>query len=479
MIDKRAVKSETFVDAPVFKAVSQAASQLGIPVYVVGGYVRDSLLGRPLSKDIDFVTVGSGIALAKKIADLSGAKTKVNVFKHFGTAQLKLFGFDLEFVGARKESYSHDSRKPAVEDGTLQDDQNRRDFTINAMAISLNESDYGTLVDPFGGIEDLKAGIIRTPLNPVETFSDDPLRMLRATRFAAQLNFKIEPSALAAITEVRKRIGIISRERIADELNKTMMAPRPSIGFSILYQTKLLHEFFPELIALQGVDEIDGQRHKDNFYHTLQVVDNISENTDDLWLRWSAMLHDIGKPVTKKYVQGTGWTFYGHEFVGSKMVPRIFSNLKLPLNEKMRYVQKIIRLSSRPIALIEETVTDSAVRRLLFEAGEDIDDLMMLCKADITTKNNKKRERYVQNFELVQEKMREVEAKDQLRNWQPPIDGQAIMDTFGIGPGREVGEIKNAIREAILEGEIPNQHDAAFEFMLARGKELGLTAINK
>lgn len=478
MIEKRAEKTETFVEAPVFRAVSHAAAQLGIQVYVVGGYVRDNLLGRPLGKDIDFVTLGSGIALARKIAELNGPKAQVNIFKHFGTAQLNLFGFDLEFVGARKESYSHDSRKPAIEDGTLQDDQNRRDFTINAMAISLNKADYGTLIDPFGGIEDLKAGIIRTPLNPIDTFSDDPLRMLRATRFAAQLNFGIETSALAAITAVRKRIGIISRERIADELNKTMMASRPSVGFAILYQTKLLHEFFPEIIALQGVDEIDGQRHKDNFYHTLQVVDNICESTDDLWLRWAAMLHDIGKPVTKKYVQGTGWTFHGHEFVGSKMVPRIFSNLKLPLNEKMRYVQKIVRLSSRPIALIEDTVTDSAVRRLLFEAGDDIDDLMLLCKADITTKNNKKRERYIQNFDLVQAKMREVEAKDQLRNWQPPIDGQTIMATFCIGPGREVGLIKNAIREAILEGEIPNEHDAAFSFMLGRGKELGLTTRN-
>jgi tRNA nucleotidyltransferase (CCA-adding enzyme) len=476
MIEQRAVNTESFVDAPVFKAVSRAAAALNIPVYVVGGYVRDCLLNRPKSKDIDFVTVGSGIALAQKVAELSGPKTRVNVFKHFGTAQLKLFGFELEFVGARRESYSTDSRKPAVENGTLKDDQNRRDFTINAMAISLNEADYGTLVDPFNGIEDLKFGIIRTPLNPVETFSDDPLRMLRAARFAAQLNFKIEPSALAAITEVRKRIGIISRERIADELNKIMLAERPSTGFALLYQTKLLHEFFPELIALQGVDEIDGQRHKDNFYHTLQVVDNISENTDDLWLRWAAMLHDIGKPVTKKFIPGIGWAFHGHEFLGAKMVPRIFDKLKLPLNEKMRYVQKIVRLSSRPIALIEDTVTDSAVRRLLFEAGEDIDDLMLLCKADITTKNNKKRDRYIQNFDVVQEKMREVEAKDHLRNWQPPIDGQAIMDTFGIGPSKEVGQIKNAIREAILEGEIPNEYETAFAFMLARGKELGLTA---
>jgi tRNA nucleotidyltransferase (CCA-adding enzyme) len=478
MIDQRLTNTETFVDAPVFRTVSRAGAALNIPVYAVGGYVRDCLLGRPQSKDIDFVTVGSGIALAQKVAEQSGPKARVTVFKHFGTAQLNLFGFELEFVGARKESYSEDSRKPAVENGSLHDDQNRRDFTINAMAISLNEADYGTLIDPFNGVADLKLGVIRTPLDPIETFSDDPLRMLRATRFAAQLNFEIDAAALAAITEVRKRISIISRERIADEFNKIMLAPRPSVGFALLYQTKLLHEFFPELIALQGVDEIDGQRHKDNFYHTLQVVDNISENTPDLWLRWAAMLHDIGKPASKKFLTGTGWTFHGHEFLGAKMVPRIFDKLKLPLNEKMRYVQKIVRLSSRPIALIEDTVTDSAVRRLLFEAGEDIDDLMLLCKADITTKNNKKRERYVQNFELVQEKMREVEAKDHLRNWQPPIDGQAIMHTFGIGPSREVGQIKNAIREAILEGEIPNEYAPAFAFMLARGKELGLTETN-
>ena len=467
--------TKQFVAAPVFTAVAKAAAHLGIDAYVVGGYVRDCLLNRPLAKDIDFVCVGSGIALAQQVAKQDSSAGRVTVFKNFGTAQVRLFGYDLEFVGARKESYSHDSRKPAVEDGTLQDDQNRRDFTINAMAISLNQSDFGQLVDPFNGIEDLKKGVIRTPLDPVQTFSDDPLRMLRATRFAAQLDFDVHPAAIQAIRETKQRIGIISRERIADELNKTLQAPRPSKGLAILYKTGLLAEFFPELVALQGVDEVDGQTHKDNFYHTLQVVDNLSNHSDNLWLRWSALLHDIGKPVTKRFVKDIGWTFHGHEFIGSKMVPRIFKRLKLPLNEKMRYVQKIVKLSSRPIALIEDAVTDSAVRRLLFEAGDDIDDLMMLCEADITTKNSKKRERYMRNFAIVRKKLAEVEEKDRLRNWQPPIDGQEIMEAFGIPPGKEVGIIKQGIREAILEGEIGNEHDAAFTLMLKLGSELGLT----
>lgn len=464
-----------FVDASVFKAVANAAADIGVEAYVVGGYVRDCLLGRPKPKDLDFVCVGSGIKLAKRLAENSPGAVKVTVFKHFGTAQVRLFGYDLEFVGARKESYSQHSRNPAVEDGTLQDDQNRRDFTINAMAISLNKDTYGQLVDPFNGINDLKEGVLRTPLDPLQTFSDDPLRMLRATRFAAQLDFYVHPEALKAIEETRTRIAIISRERIADELTKTLQAQRPSVGLAILYQTGLLAEIFPELVALKGVDEVDGQTHKDNFYHTLQVVDNLCRNSDNVWLRWAALLHDIGKPVTKRFVKGIGWTFHGHEFLGSKMVPRIFKNLKLPQNEKMRFVQKIVKLSSRPIALVEDVVTDSAVRRLLFEAGDDIDDLMILCEADITTKNNKKRDRYLRNFAMVREKLAEVEKKDRLRNWQPPVDGEEIMNVFGIAPGREVGIIKQAIREAILEGTIPNEYQAAYTYMLALGTEIGLT----
>jgi len=465
-----------YVDAPVFRAVGKAAADLGVPAYVVGGYVRDCLLNRGTPKDLDFVTVGSGIDLAKQLAANQPNKAKVTVFKNFGTAQVKLFGYDLEFVGARKESYREDSRKPTVENGSLEDDQNRRDFTINALAISLNEANYGELIDPFNGIEDLKNKIIRTPLDPHITFSDDPLRMMRAVRFAAQLNFSIFPETLKAISDSRQRIKIISRERISEELNKTLLAKKPSIGFALMYETKLLHEFFDELVALQGVDEVDGQVHKDNFYHTLKVVDNISENTDNLWLRWAALLHDIGKPVTKKFVEPTGWTFHGHEFVGSKMVPKIFKKLKLPLNEKMKYVQTIVRLSSRPIALIENTVTDSAVRRLLFEAGNDIDDLMFLCDADITTKNKNRKKRYLKNFEIVRRKIQEVEAKDKLRNWQPPIDGETIMKTFDLHPGPEVGAIKIAIREAILEGEVANNYEDALQFMLKVGQKMGLRA---
>jgi tRNA nucleotidyltransferase (CCA-adding enzyme) len=465
----------SYIDAPVFKAVGKAAADLGVPAYVVGGYVRDCILERGTPKDLDFVTVGSGIELAKKIAANEAGKAKVTIFKNFGTAQVKLFGYDLEFVGARKESYREDSRKPSVEDGSLADDQNRRDFTINALAISLNKESFGELVDPFNGIEDLKNKIIRTPLDPHITFSDDPLRMMRAVRFAAQLNFKIHPEALQAIEDSRARIQIISKERIAEELNKTLLADKPSIGFTVMYQTKLLHEFFPELVALQGVDEVDGQVHKDNFYHTLTVVDNIAENTDNLWLRWAALLHDIGKPVTKKFIEPTGWTFHGHEFVGSKMVPKIFKSLKLPLNEKMKYVQTIVRLSSRPIALIESTVTDSAVRRLLFEASNNIDDLMFLCEADITTKNKNRKKRYLKNFEIVRKKIEEVEAKDKLRNWQPPIDGDVIMKTFNLNPGPEVGRLKIAIREAILEGKVANNYEDAYGFLLKKGSEMGLS----
>lgn len=465
----------SFVQAPVFKAIGVAANQIGVPAYVVGGYVRDSLLQRQTSKDIDIVCVGSGIALAKQLAANLEKPAKVTVFKNFGTAQLKAYGVDIEFVGARKESYQRHSRKPIVEDGTLADDQNRRDFTINALAISLNEADYGQLIDPFDGLTDLENKLIITPLEPATTFSDDPLRMLRAARFAAQLNFNIAPETLAAIADTKSRIAIISKERIADELNKILKCPKPSIGLAVLYKTGLLHEFFPQLVALQGVDEVDGQRHKDNFYHTLQVVDNLSAQSENLWLRWAALLHDIGKPVTKKFVEGTGWTFRSHEFVGSKMVPKIFKQLKLPLNEKMRFVQKIVRLSSRPIALIEEDVTDSAVRRLLFDAGDDIDALMTLSEADITTKNNKKKTQYLRNFELVRQKLAEVEEKDRLRNWQPPIDGQLIMDTFNIPPGPEIGQIKQQIKEAILEGEISNDYTEAYALMLKIGEDLGLS----
>ena len=471
-------KIREYITHPVFKAVSEAAAQLGQEVFVVGGYVRDCLLNKAGSKDLDFVTVGSGIALAKKLAENFGNKANVTVFKNFGTAQVKLFDFELEFVGARKESYNHDSRKPIVEDGTIEDDQKRRDFTINALAISLNESSYGELIDPFNGVDDLKKGVIKTPLDPHITFSDDPLRMMRAVRFASQLDFDVHAATLAAIKDSKERIKIVSKERIADEFNKTLATNKPSKGLGLMYKTKLLDEFFPELVELHGVDEVDGQVHKDNFYHTLKVVDNISEHTNDVWLRWAALLHDIGKPVTKKYIEPTGWTFHGHEFVGSKMVPRIFKRLKLPLNEKMRYVQKIVKLSSRPIALVEDSVSDSAVRRLLFEAGDDIDDLMMLCEADITTKSNYRRKKYLANFKVVREKLVEVEEKDRVRNWQPPIDGALIMRTFNIPPGKEVGLIKDAIREAILEGELENKFEDAFAFMIEQGRKIGLQVKN-
>ena len=467
--------TKAFVSGAVFKAVGEAADQLGVEAFVVGGYVRDCMLSREKSKDLDFVTVGSGIALAKKVAENTAGKAKVTVFKNFGTAQVRLFGYELEFVGARKESYQRDSRKPIVENGTLKDDQNRRDFTINAMAISLNSKTYGQLIDPFGGLADLEECIIQTPLEPNITFSDDPLRMMRAIRFSAQLDFHIEENTLRAIAKNSERLRIVSKERITDEFNKTLASSKPGKGLALMYKTGLLKEFFPELITLHGVEEVDGQVHKDNFYHTLKVVDNISEHTENVWLRWAALLHDIGKPVTKKYVEPTGWTFHGHEFVGSKMVPKIFKNLRLPLNEKMKYVQKMVRLSSRPIALVEDFVSDSAVRRLLFEAGDDIDDLMMLCEADITTKSQKRRKKYLANFQVVRKKLVEVEEKDKVRNWQPPIDGELIMKTFGISPGREVGLIKDAIREAILEGQLSNNFDDAFAFMLEKGAEFGLT----
>lgn len=461
-----------YLKHPVFKVVSQIAGENNLSCYVIGGYVRDLLLDRP-SKDIDIVVVGNGLELARMAGEKLRVK-KVNYFKNFGTAQFIYKDLDVEFVGARKESYQRDSRKPIVEDGTLEDDQNRRDFTINAMAINLHPDHFGELVDPFGGIEDLDKGIIRTPLDPGITYSDDPLRMMRAIRFATQLDFKIETASLKAIKENAERLDIISKERIMDELNKIILCPVPSRGFQLLFSTGLLHRFFPEMTALQGVETINGHSHKDNFYHTLEVLDNISENTDNLWLRWAAIMHDIAKPPTKRFDEQAGWTFHGHEDLGARWVPRIFSRLKLPLDHKMKYVQKLVRLHLRPISLVKGNVTDSAVRRLLFEAGDDIDDLMTLCNADITSKNEFKVKRYKKNFTIVKEKLRAVEEKDRIRNFQPPVTGDIIMKTFGIGPCSEIGTIKAAIKEAILEGEIPNEYDQAFAYMLAKGTELGL-----
>lgn len=461
------------LDHRIFEVISDAATQLGVETYVIGGYVRDHILKRKEPKDIDIVAVGSGIELARAVADRLPGKPKVQVFKNFGTAMLRHEDWEVEFVGARKESYSEDSRKPVVEDGTLEDDQNRRDFTINALALSLNKDNFGDLLDPFFGLEDLKTQLIRTPLDPDITYSDDPLRMMRAIRFASQLKFKIFPESLEAISRNRDRIKIISFERITEELNKIMLSERPSLGLKLLSRTGLLSYILPELTALKGVDEKDGQRHKENFWHTLEVVDNISRNTDNLWLRYAALFHDIGKAPCKRFDPKTGWTFHGHEFVGGKMIPKIFKRLRLPLNHKMKYVQKMVVLSSRPIILAEEDTTDSAVRRLLFDAGEDIEDLMTLCEADITTKNPQRFERYHNNFRMVREKLAEVEERDKLRDWQPPISGQLIMDTFAMKPCREVGTIKTAIREAILEGDIPNEYEPAFELMIKLGKDLG------
>lgn len=463
------------IQDPIFSIVSQASEELQMKCYVIGGFVRDFLLERGNAKDIDIVAIGSGIELARKVASKLPDKPQVSVFKNFGTAMIKHGDLEIEFVGARKESYHRDSRKPVVEDGTLEDDQKRRDFTINALALSLNPSDLGDLLDPFDGIGDLERKMIRTPLAPEVTYSDDPLRMMRAIRFATQLDFTIQLESLQAITVNKERIKIVSKERIVDELHKIIASKKPSKGFALLHKTELLPIILPELTALEGIEEIDGQRHKDNFWHTLEVVDNISETTDNLWLRWAALLHDIGKAPTKKFHNKIGWTFHGHEFIGSKMVYKLFKRLRLPLNDKMKFVQKMVLMSSRPIVLSEDFVTDSAVRRLVFDAGDNVDDLMTLCEADITTKNPKKQRKYTHNFKVVRQKIEEVEARDHVRNFQPPVSGEEIMTTFNLSPSKEIGIIKDAIKEAILNGEIPNEPNAAKDYMLKLGKGMGLS----
>ena len=464
------------ISARPFRLVSEAADEMGVETYVIGGYVRDIFLNRP-SKDIDIVVVGSGIELAKQVAAKLGRRAQLAVFKNFGTAQVKCGDLELEFVGARRESYSHDSRKPIVEDGTLEDDQNRRDFTINALALCLNKARYGELVDPFGGLDDMEELTIRTPLDPDITFSDDPLRMMRAIRFATQLGFFIDPPTFDAIIRNRQRIEIISKERIADELNKIVLSPKPSVGFQLLDASGLLPLIFPELCALKGIETREGIGHKDNFAHTLMVLDRLSRTTDNLWLRWAALFHDIGKPATKRFDARLGWTFHNHNFIGAKMVPNIFRKMKLPMNEKMKYVQKLVGLHMRPIAIADDEVTDSAVRRLLFEAGDDIEDLMTLCEADITSRNAQRKRKFLDNFKLVRKKLVDLEERDRIRNFQPPVSGEEIMAVFGLSPCREVGTLKSAIKDAILDGVVPNEHDAAYAFMLERAAGMGLRPV--